>query len=80
MKTFDPNLPGVATGGYFALPFTKEEAHTVLLSVPWDVTTSYRPGTHLGPQAIIDASTPSRSFQHTRTASLEYSYSHRADS
>ena len=57
MKTFDPNLPGVATGGYFALPFTKEEAHTVLLSVPWDVTTSYRPGTHLGPQAIIDAST-----------------------
>ena len=56
MNTFDPNLPGVATGSYFALPYSKEEAHTVLISVPWDVTTSYRPGTHLGPQAIIDAS------------------------
>ncbi|NLA15283.1 MAG: agmatinase family protein [Bacteroidales bacterium] len=56
MKTFDPNLPGVATGGYFALPFTREEAKIVLISVPWDVTTSYRPGTHMGPYAMIDAS------------------------
>ncbi|HPW78320.1 MAG: N(1)-aminopropylagmatine ureohydrolase [Bacteroidetes bacterium ADurb.Bin037] len=57
MKTFDPNLPGIANGGYFALPFTQQEAEIVLISVPWDVTTSYRPGTHLGPEAIIEAST-----------------------
>ncbi|HHV03131.1 MAG: agmatinase family protein [Bacteroidales bacterium] len=56
MNTFDPNLPGVANGRYFALPFTQEEAEIVLISVPWDVTTSYRPGTHLGPEAIIEAS------------------------
>lgn len=56
MNTFDPNQPGVANGGYFALPFQPEDASIVLLSAPWDVTTSYRAGTHLGPQAIIDAS------------------------
>lgn len=49
MTSFDPNLPGVATGGYFALPFTREQAEIVLISIPWDVTTSYRPGTHKGP-------------------------------
>lgn len=54
--TFDPDQPGVPNGGYFALPYTPEEAQIVLISVPWDVTTSYRAGTHLGPQAIIDAS------------------------
>lgn len=57
MTSFDPNLPGVATGGYFALPFSREQAEIVLISIPWDVTTSYRPGTHKGPGAIIDAST-----------------------
>ncbi len=56
MDTFDPNQPGVANGGYFALPFSAEEAAIALISVPWDVTTSYRAGTHKGPQAIIDAS------------------------
>ena len=56
MKKFDPNLPGAANGNYFALPFTQQEAEIVLVSVPWDVTTSYRAGTHRGPGAIIDAS------------------------
>ncbi|MDD4827855.1 MAG: arginase family protein, partial [Bacteroidales bacterium] len=56
MSTFDPNQPGVANGSYFALPYTTEEADIVLVSVPWDVTTSYRAGTHRGPGAIIDAS------------------------
>lgn len=56
MKTFDPNLPGAANGNFFALPFTQQEAEIVLVSVPWDVTTSYRAGTHRGPGAIIDAS------------------------
>ncbi|MFA5738079.1 MAG: agmatinase family protein [Bacteroidales bacterium] len=56
MSTFDPNQPGVANGSYFALPYTTEEADIVLVSVPWDVSTSYRAGTHRGPGAIIDAS------------------------
>ncbi|MFA5453387.1 MAG: agmatinase family protein [Candidatus Methanomethylophilaceae archaeon] len=56
MNTFDPNLPGVPNGRYFALPFSREEAEIVLISVPWDVTTSYRDGTRMGPEAIIDAS------------------------
>ncbi len=56
MNTFDPNLPGVPNGRYFALPFCREEAEIILISVPWDVTTSYRDGTRMGPEAIIDAS------------------------
>jgi len=54
---FNPNSLGIPNGNYFALPYTPEEADIVLLSVPWDVTTSYRSGTHKGPKAIIDAST-----------------------
>lgn len=56
MTTFNPNDLGVANGNYFALPYKTEESEIVLVSVPWDVTTSYRPGTHMGPEAIIDAS------------------------
>lgn len=43
-------------GRYFGLPFTPEQARLVLMSVPWDVTTSYREGTAGGPDAILDAS------------------------
>lgn len=57
MPEFDPNAPGVANGSFFALPWTHEEAALTLLSVPWDVTTSYRAGTSLGPQAMVEAST-----------------------
>lgn len=56
MNTFDPNMPGAANGSYFALPFSLQEAEIVLISVPWDVTTSYRAGTHMGPEAITEAS------------------------
>ena len=56
MSSFDPNNISVPNGNYFALPYTPEESRLVLLSVPWDVTTSYRPGTSLGPDAIIAAS------------------------
>lgn len=52
----DPNDISVPNGNYFALPFTPEESALVLVSVPWDVTTSYRPGTAHGPDAIIEAS------------------------
>ncbi len=56
MTDFDPNDIGIANGNFFGLPFTAAEADIALISVPWDVTTSYRAGTHKGPQAIMDAS------------------------
>lgn len=56
MSNFNPNSLGIKNGNYFGLPYTEEEAKLVFLPVTWDVTTSYRPGTHNGPQAILDAS------------------------
>lgn len=56
MTSFNPNDPGVANGNYFALPYKLEDSEITLISVPWDVTTSYGAGTHNGPEAIIDAS------------------------
>ncbi len=56
MEKFDPNGVGVVNGNYFGLPYALEESDIVVVSVPWDVTTSYMPGTSRGPQAIIDAS------------------------
>lgn len=54
--TFDPNSIGIANGNYFGLPYEPEESDLVLIPVPWDVTTSYKPGTANGPQAMLDAS------------------------
>ncbi len=56
IKNFDPNGVGLKNGHFIGLPFTEEEAEVVLLSVPWDVTTSYSKGTAGGPQNILDAS------------------------
>lgn len=56
MTDFDPNGPGVANGNYFGMPVDAEDARLVLVSVPWDVTTSYGEGTALAPDAIIGAS------------------------
>ncbi|UTW62571.1 agmatinase family protein [bacterium SCSIO 12741] len=54
--SFDPNGVGVNNGNYFGFPFSPEEGKLVLLSVPWDATTSYRRGTANGPRSIIEAS------------------------
>ena len=53
---FDPDQCPPADAGIFGLPFTSDESRLVLLPVPWDATTSYRPGTRLGPAAIKAAS------------------------
>jgi agmatinase len=53
---FNPNAAAVANGNYFGMPFQVDEATIVIVSVPWDVTTSYRPGTSKAPEAIIAAS------------------------
>jgi len=56
MEQFNPNDIGQPNGNFFALPYSLDEASIALISVPWDVTTSFRPGTSQAPQAIIDAS------------------------
>lgn len=56
MTDFNPNAACVPNGNFFGFPFSLEESPLVLLSVPWDVTTSYRRGASQGPNAILDAS------------------------
>ncbi len=53
---FDPDGIGIANGNYFGLPFTPAQSRLVLVSVPWDVTTSYGGGASFAPDAMIDAS------------------------
>lgn len=55
-KMADPSGPAIRNGQFMGLEFPKDEARIVMLPIPWDVTTSYRPGTVNGPQTIINAS------------------------
>lgn len=57
MHAFDADGVGVANNQYFGLPFNYEESRLILMSAPWEVTVSYRPGTAKGPKAILKAST-----------------------
>jgi agmatinase len=54
--TFNPNELGRPNGNFFALPYSSGEGDIEIISVPWDVTTSYKAGTSGGPKAILDAS------------------------
>ena len=56
MNDFDPKGIGIPNGNFLGLPYSADDSKILLLQVPWDVTTSYRPGTSKGPKAIIDAS------------------------
>lgn len=49
------NPPG-AGSGFLGANLAADQARLVLIPVPWDATTSYRPGTAAGPQAIVAAS------------------------
>jgi agmatinase len=52
---FDPDA--AATGdGLFGLDTTPEQARIVVIPVPFDATTSYRPGTAAGPAHVLQAS------------------------
>lgn len=53
---FDPDAPAFEGAGIYGLPHSPEEAGVVLIPVPWEATTSYRPGTASGPGAIRAAS------------------------
>ncbi len=56
MSDFDPDAAASADAGLFGLPHGFDEAGCVLVPVPFDATTSYRPGTRRGPAAILEAS------------------------
>ncbi|GAB4386531.1 MAG: agmatinase family protein [Phycisphaerales bacterium] len=56
MSTFDPNAAASPDAGVFGLACTREQAQVILMGVPFDATTSYRPGTARGPEAIRRAS------------------------
>ena len=56
IKNFDPNSVGDVNASMFGLPFTLNEAETVLIPVPWEVTVSYGGGTVEGPEQIFEAS------------------------
>jgi len=53
---FDPNAAAPPDSGIFGLLDAPDDAKVVLLPVPWDATTSYRPGTSDGPLAMLEAS------------------------
>ena len=56
ISKFDPDGVGIRNGNYFGMPFTPEEAALVLVSVPWDVSSSYGGGASAAPDAIIEES------------------------
>lgn len=56
MSVKDPSGVAVRNGQFMGLETDLEKSRIVILPVPWDVTTSYRPGTVAGPRAILDAS------------------------
>ena len=53
---FDPNAPASEDAGLYGLPHTVDQAHVVVVPVPFEATVSYREGTARGPRAILLAS------------------------
>jgi agmatinase len=53
---FDPDAAAGEGSGIYGLPTMPEEAHVVIVPVPFEATTSYGGGTSEGPAAILEAS------------------------
>lgn len=53
---FDPAAAAQPGSGIFGLPHSPDEAHVVVIPVPFEATTSYGGGTSDGPAALLDAS------------------------
>ncbi|AKJ02856.1 agmatinase [Archangium gephyra] len=53
---FDPSAAASPDSGIFGLPHSPDEAHVVLIPVPFEATTSYGGGTSDGPSAVLEAS------------------------
>lgn len=56
MTQIDPNGVAFKNDAYFSIDGDPESSDVLFFSIPWDVTTSYRPGTRSGPNAILEAS------------------------
>ena len=56
IDSFDPSGVGLKNGHFIGLPFDENDAETVLLPVPWDVTVSYADGTATAGENILEAS------------------------
>src|SRR5260221_6697343 len=55
-RTFDPDAAASTGSGIYGLPFTADEAHVVVVPVPFEATTSYGGGTSHGAKAGFEAS------------------------
>ena len=53
---FDPAAAAQPGSGIFGLPHSPDEAHVVVIPVPFEATTSYGGGTSDGPAALLEAS------------------------
>ncbi len=53
---FDPAAAAQPGSGIFGLPHSPDEAHVVVIPVPFEATTSYGGGTSNGPAALLEAS------------------------
>ncbi len=56
MTSFDPNAAAPKDSGVFGLSNTPDNAHVILVPVPFEATCSYGGGTSNGPSAILEAS------------------------
>jgi agmatinase len=54
--SFDPDAAATPDSGLFGLSCTPDQSAIHVLAVPFDATTSYRPGTRFGPEAVLAAS------------------------
>jgi agmatinase len=64
LTDFDPSAAAIAGDAVFGLPHTRQQAGVILLPVPFDATTSYRPGTRFGPASLLTASAQVDLFDH----------------
>ncbi|MEZ6003086.1 MAG: agmatinase family protein [Planctomycetota bacterium] len=55
-QSFDPDAAAAPGSGLFGLSTPAEQCQIQILAVPFDATTSYRPGTRRGPRAVYSAS------------------------
>jgi len=53
---FDPDAAAPSESGMYGLPGSAEQAHVVVIPVPFEATTSYGGGTSKGPKAVLRAS------------------------
>ncbi|MBI2213744.1 MAG: agmatinase family protein [Acidobacteria bacterium] len=53
---FDPDAAAGEGSGIYGLPMAPEDAHVVIVPVPFEATTSYGGGTSDGPAAMLEAS------------------------